>query len=141
MNILVFILISFVVGFISDVVLNDLSRNVTIFSSLQPYFKNKLITESGLYAGITIAVATAILLFVFKHFFNKYLPTTQKELAIFLIIGYIFGYLLDVLICKSNIFGNSLKPYYESFGCGNSGAIAFIFSIVVSLFIFNYILV
>ena len=141
MNILVFILVSFAVGFVSDVVLNDLSKNVSMFRPLVPYFKNKFITESGICAGTTIAVATTMLLFIFKTFFNKYLPTTQRDLVIFLVIGYILGFLLDIVICRANVFGETLKPYYDSFGCGNSGAIAFIFAIVVSLFVFNYILV
>jgi hypothetical protein len=136
----VFVLINFVVAFISDVILNDLSRNTLIFSSLQPYFKNKLISLAGIYAGITIAIATIILLLLFKVTTNKYLPDNTKNVLLFLGMSYFIGYLLDVIIEKYNIFGYSLKPFYKQFGSGNSGAIAFIFSLAISLFIFNYIL-
>lgn len=137
----VFVLINFVVAFISDVILNDLSRNTLIFSSLQPYFKNKLISLAGIYAGITIAVATIILLVLFKLSTNKYLPDNTKNVFLFLGMSYFIGYLLDVIIEKYNIFGDSLKPFYKQFGSGNSGAIAFVFSLAISLVIFNYILV
>lgn len=140
-KVFIFIIVSFVVGFISDIVLNDLSRTTNMFSSLQPYFLKQMITVSGAFAGFTIVIATSILLVIFNLIYKTYLPLlTFKSVGMFLGIGYIVGYLLDVFIDKMNIFGDTLKPFYKEFGSGNSGAVAFVFALLISLFTCNYII-
>ena len=141
MKLPVFILVAFVVGFICDVVLNDLSRTTKLFSSLKPYYNGESITKLAIYSGIIISLASVVLMLLFCLFFKKYLPTNKIEILIFFIIAYILGYILDVVIDKTELLGNTLKPFYKEFGSGNSGAIAFIFALVVSLFIFKVVLV
>jgi hypothetical protein len=128
-----FIIINFCVSYVSDNVLSDLSKytHVKAFTSLAPYFKNKSIVIAGIYAGITVAFAT-ILLLLFNHLFlNTYLPVTNSEFAVTILVAYVIGYALDVFIYKMNIFDN-LQPFYKIVGAGNGGALSFIFSIVMS---------
>ena len=54
MKSITFIFINFMVGFISDIILNDLSK-VNKDIMLEDYFKNKYIFEAAVYAGLTIA--------------------------------------------------------------------------------------
>ena len=114
--------INFIIGFISDIILNILSRyNVTeILSSLLPYFKENGVLKSALLAGLTTYVSA----FITLTFFGKS------------IIGaFIVGYILDIIIDEYNIFGNSLKPYYKTAGAGFWGGIAIMFAMGISLFI------
>lgn len=137
----IFILVSFVVGFICDVVLNDLSKHTKTFKSLQPYFNERYITQSAVNAGLTIGIATSVLLVIFKLISGSYLPyLTIKSIGMFLGIGYIIGYLIDVCIEKMNIFGNTLTPFYKEFGSGNSGALSFVFALILSLITCNYLI-
>jgi hypothetical protein len=141
MKLSIFILVAFVVGFICDVVLNDLSKRTKLFSSLTPYYNSESITKLAIYSGIIISGATIILMLLFFLLFKKYLPTNMFETLMFFLIAYIWGYILDVVIDKTELFGKLLKPFYKEFGSGNSGAIAFIFALVLSLFIFKVVLV
>jgi len=123
MNLLI---INFVIGFISDIVLNVLSRyKVTqILSSLLPYFKENGILKSAILAGITTYISAYITLVVFGQS----------------IIGaFVVGYILDIVIDKYNIFGDSLKPYYKTAGSGLWGGIAIMFAMIISLFIIKNI--
>jgi hypothetical protein len=61
-----------------------------------------------------------------------YYPSTLYQLFAFLSIAFPLGYISDVIIYKAQIFGDTLNPYYELVGPGLWGAIAYIFSIVVS---------
>ena len=120
------LIINFIIGFISDIVLNVLSRyNVTeILSSLLPYFKENGVLKSALLAGLTTYISAYITLVVFGQS----------------IIGaFIVGYILDIIIDKYNIFGDSLKPYYKAAGSGLWGAIAIMFAMGISLFIMKNI--
>lgn len=128
-----FVIINFCVSYVSDNVLSDLSKYTPYkaFTSLAPYFKNKSIVVAGIYAGITVAFAT-ILLLLFTHFFlNTYLPVTNSDFAVTILVAYVIGYALDVFIYKMNLFDN-LEPFYKIVGAGNGGALSFIFSLVVS---------
>lgn len=130
---ILFIIINFCVSYVSDTVLNDLSKytHVKAFTSLAPYFKSKPIVTAGIYAGITISLATILLLIFTRQFLNTYLPTTNLEFAATILIAYMIGYVLDVFIYKMNIFEN-LQLFYKTVGAGNGGALSFIFSLVVS---------
>ena len=128
-----FIIINFCVSYVSDNVLSDLSKytHVKAFTSLAPYFKNKPIVLAGIYAGITVAFATTLLLLFTQQFLNTYLPTTNSEFAATILIAYVIGYALDEFIYKMNIFDN-LEPFYKIVGAGNGGALSFLFSLIVS---------
>ena len=135
-----FIFLNFMVSLFSDIVLNDLSRSGLFneLSTLHPYFKDKYILQAGIYAGITIVIGLVFLLLLSKIIFNFYAPNNINDLLRFIIIAYPLGYIYDYLIYKFNIFGDSLKLFYKEFGVGHWGALAFIFSIVVSYFLHTY---
>ena len=128
-----FVIINFCVSYVSDNVLNDLSKYTPYkaFTSLAPYFKNKSIVVAGIYAGITVAFATTLLLLFTRFFLNTYLPVTNSDFALTILIAYIIGYALDVFIYKMNLFDN-LEPFYKIVGAGNGGALSFLFSLVIS---------
>lgn len=149
---LLFLITLFCVSFMSDLFLNDLTRrplsnyhNGVIIKSLEPYFKNKSLVESGVYASITIVLAYLFLMVVWNMSgLGTYnLPTRElvysklniKTIKLFfleLIIAFILGYGIDILIDKLNIFGVSLSNYYAVAGAGLWGAIAFVFAIVLT---------
>jgi hypothetical protein len=147
---ILFIIINFCVAYVSDNVLNDLSKysKVKAFKSLSPYFKKNSIVGAGIYAGLTVAAATFILMISYKIIFNTYLPNTKSHQLfsstfmvyfIFFILAYFIGYALDVFIYRMNIFDN-LQPFYNEVGAGNGGALSFLFSLVVSFVILKMVL-
>lgn len=142
MKLTTFFLLNFIVSFISDIVLNDLSNEKyfyihksKIIASLKPYFKIKSIIQSGIYAALTIVISLAFVSAFSKIFFGFLFPKSNIELVYFVVIAFFLGYLIDILIDKTNLFGDSIKPYYKEAGSGLWGAIAFIFSITISYFI------
>lgn len=146
MKAIVFIIIVFIVSALSDILLNLLSRNsltkeynLKIILSLKPYFKNKTIIKSAVYAGITIIVALLINMFISKTIFGFYLPYNINDLIKFIGIAFPLGYVIDILIDKYKIFGNKLDLYYKVAGAGLWGALAFVFSIIISYLIQNII--
>ena len=137
-----FIIINFCVAYVSDNVLNDLSKysKIKAFTSLSPYFKKKSIVGAGIYAGLTVATATIILIILYNIIFNTYLPNTKSYYLfsstfmvyfIFFILAYCIGYALDVFIYRMNVF-DDLEPFYNEVGAGNGGAMSFLFSLAVS---------
>ena len=147
MKLFTFLFINFVVSFISDIVLNDLANppqpfvfNSEIINSLQPYFKQKSIIIAGIYAGITICLSLLLVCFISKILFRFYVPNNLYELLLFCGLAFPIGFVIDIIIDRLNIFGKSLRPYYKIAGSGFWGAIAFIFSIVISYGIQKYIL-
>ena len=145
MKALLFIIIVFIVSALSDVLLNLLSRNsltkeynFKIILSLKPYFKNKSMIQSAVYAGITIIVALLINMLISKNIFGFYVPRNNNELIKFLSIAFPLGYIIDILIDKLKIFGSSLDLYYKAAGAGLWGALAFVFSIIISYCIQKY---
>lgn len=140
-NIYTFIFINFIVSFLSDIILNDLSRssyiNSPIIKSLQPYFQKKLIIEAGFYAGLTVVLTLIPILILHKYL----LPIFDiPELLLFTLLGFIIGYLVDILIEKIDIFGPSLHQYYKLAGSGFYGGLAIVFSIIVSYILQIYLL-
>ena len=152
------LLISFFIGFISDLVLNYLSRQTYVpmtymampvgIKALKIYFKRKNIKSapwrvfiSAFNAGLTIAVALLITMVIYRFMpfgsSNKFFPDTLKKLLIFLALAFPVGYAADVLIYKMQLFGPTLNPYYDSVGAGLWGALAFIFAIIVSFFLYK----
>ena len=144
-----FVIINFCVAYVSDNVLNDLSKysKIKAFKSLLPYFKKKTIVGAGIYAGLTIAVATILLMILYNAIFNSYLPNTSSfkfsssafmAYFIFFIIAYFIGYALDVFIYKMNVF-DGLQTFYKEVGAGNGGALSFIFSLTLSFGLLNLV--
>jgi hypothetical protein len=147
MKFFTFILINFIVSVFSDIILNDMANgykpgflNSRIINSLKPYFANKSIIISAIYAGLTICVTLILLSFITKILFEFYIPKNIRELSKYVVLGFILGYVVDILIDKLDIFGQSLQPYYKVAGAGLWGALAFIFSIIISYFIQKNIL-
>ena len=140
-SIYTFLFINFVVSFISDIVLNDLSKSTNLyFSSLAPYFRNKSIIEAGVYAGITIVIALLFQMLISNMVMSFYVPKTGIELSKYCILAYILGYIVDIVIEKFSIFGSTLEAFYRIVGSGHSGAIAFVFSIIISYLLQNNLL-
>lgn len=140
-SLLQFYIVIFVVSFISDIVLNDLSKTnfSQIITAIKPYFANKTIVESGVYAGLTIVSALIPTMFVFRLFVGQsnWVPHTIRGLLIMLIIAYPIGYIFDIIIDKFKVFGNDLDAYYKIAGAGFWGAVSFEFAIFVTYLIVN----
>lgn len=138
-----FIIVIFLVSFLSDIVLNDLahmnSGQGEIIKSLRPYFANKTITRSGIFAGLTIVSAIIPTIFLFNLVVGerKWTPSSLKELMIMLVIAFPIGYLYDFLIYKWHIFGDTLNDYYKIAGAGLWGAISFEFAIIITYLTIN----
>ena len=142
--ILLFLFLIFIVSFVSDIVLNVLSTHFNIIQSLQPYFYKQSILKCAFDAGITVLVAVLINMYFSYLFFGFILPDTFTQLIYFCILAFFIGYMMDIFIYKFNVFGNRLTKYYNEYGAGLWGAIAFVFAIlisyVISYFIQKYIL-
>lgn len=143
MKTLRFIIVLFLVSFLSDIVLNDLAHMKSgqgeIIKSLRPYFANKSITKSGVYAGLTILSAFIPTSIIFNLVVGerKWIPTNLKELVIMLTIAFPIGYLYDYLIYKWHIFGDTLNEYYKIAGAGMWGALSFEFAIIITYITIN----
>jgi hypothetical protein len=142
MKVIIFIIIIFIISALSDIILNFLSRNslikkynLKIILSLKPYFKNKSIIKSAIYAGLTIVVALLINILISKNIFGFYIPSNNNELIKFICLAFPLGYAIDIIIDKFKIFGNDLDLYYKVAGAGLWGALAFVFSIIISYII------
>jgi hypothetical protein len=144
MKVIIFIIINFIVSALSDVSLNLLTRNsltkdynLKIILSLKPYFKNKSMIKCAVYAGITIVIALLINMLISKKMLGFYIPHNNTELIKFIGIAFPLGYAIDIIIDKLKIFGNDLDLYYKVAGAGLWGALAFVFSIIISYLIQN----
>ena len=139
MNTNLFILFNFIIGFVSDLILNYLSTNNIFVKSLKPYFENKNFIVAGVYAGLTIVIALIVLIYLSKIIFKFKVPNKLSEVIKYLILAYIIGYIFDYLIYKFKIF-DGLDQYYKELGVGHWGALAFIFSIILSLITQKFII-
>ena len=152
------LLISFFIGFISDLVLNYLSRQTYVpmtymaipasIKALKIYFKRKSIKSapwrvfiSAFNAGLTVAAALVLTMGIYYFLplgrSNKFFPETLKELLIFLALAFPVGYAMDVIIYKTQLFGPTLNPYYNIVGSGLWGALAIIFAFIVTFFLYK----
>lgn len=135
MNIHIFLLINFIIGFVSDIILNHLSNYDFInLNTLKPYFDNKSIIEAAIYAGITVYLIVLIIVLIFKLIYKRYLPENKNEYLVFLLITFILGFIGDYIIYWIDIFPK-LKLYYETVCIGLWGGLAILFSVIVSLLI------
>jgi len=129
---IIFVLLNFLVGFISDIFLNDLSTYYGFITSLQSYFYKQSIIVCAFEAGITIVIALILTMLLSTVLFGFVMPNNLESLSKFCVIAFVLGYGLDILIDKMKIFGNRLNEYYKAVGAGLWGAIAFIFAIIIS---------
>jgi hypothetical protein len=131
-----FILINFFVGFISDLVLNILSRikySPPSIRALYTYFKHyESAILPAIYAGLTVISVLIPVMTVSYIIFGFATPVNKTELLKLILLSIPFAYLADVIIYKYHIFGNKLDPFYEIAGAGFWGAMSLIFSIIVS---------
>ena len=133
-----FLTILFIVTFICDLILNFLSRqsfvprSIKALKSYFDYYNN--ITLTGVYASITVIVCYLITALITVFLFKFYVPTNINQLYMFLLIAAPVGYISDIIIYKAKIFGTQLDTFYKIIGAGLSGAIAFIFAIVITFF-------
>lgn len=137
--IFIFVFINFIVSAISDIFLNLLTRkpfstfhNSEIILSLKPYFKNKSILQSSIYAGLTVVIALLVNMVLSKNITGIIVPQNNSELLKFLLIAFPLGYIIDIIINKYHLFGNDLDLYYRVAGAGLWGSLAFLFSIIIS---------
>ena len=137
MNTFLFLCINFMVAFISDIILNDLSLKFHFLSSLQPYYKNQSIIKLGIYAALTIEVGLLVTMAFYYLLFGALLPNNYKSFIYFCGLAFLIGYMLDIAIDKLKIFGNKLDVYYKEIGAGFWGATAFVFCVIISYFIEN----
>lgn len=143
-----FILLSiyFFIGFISDLILNYLSRQSyapASIKALEIYFDRKTITSaplrhfvSAVNAGVTVLSAIIVIMLISQLLFGFMHPQTNHELWRFMCIAFIVGYADDILIYKTQLFGETLNPYYKIAGVGLWGAMAIIFSVLVTYIIY-----
>jgi len=128
---ILFVSLNFLIGFFSDIALNL----TNLVPSLKPYFKNKTIIGSAIYAGLTILVALLITMAVSKMTFGFSIPLQMNQFYKFIILTSIIGYLADWYIYKAKVFGQDLDQYYKSLGIGFWGSAAFVFSVFLSYFL------
>ena len=135
MDINKFILINGLVGFLSDIILNGLSNyKLMNLNTLRPYFNHHSIVGAATLASITVVIVVYIICFVYKLLYDKYLPETNRERIVFIILTFIIGYIADILIHRLNIFPK-LKLYYKVVGGGLWGGLAITFSVILSYLI------
>ncbi len=127
----IFILLNFLIGFFSDIGLNL----TNLVPSLKPYFKNKTIIGSAIYAGLTILVALFVTMVLSSMIFGFLTPLQMEQFYKFIILAAIIGYLADWYIYKAKVFGSDLDQYYKSLGIGFWGSAAFIVSVTASYFL------
>jgi hypothetical protein len=131
-----FAVIVFVVSFLSDIVLNKLSTHY--ITSLRPYFYNQSILKCAFDAGLTVLVGLAITMLISFLLLGFTVPSNLITLFYFCSIAFVIGYLLDILIYKTKVFGDRLTLYYKTYGAGWLGAFAFVFAIVISYILLSY---
>jgi hypothetical protein len=127
----IFILLNFFIGFFSDIGLNL----TNLVPSLKPYFKNRTIIGSALYAGLTILFALLITMLLSSMIFGFLMPLQMEQFYKFIALTAIVGYIADWYIYKAKVFGSDLDQYYKSLGIGFWGSAAFVFSVVTSYFL------
>ena len=92
-------------------------------------------TVSAAYAGLTIVTALLVTMFFAQLIFKFSHPRSRTQLYKFLLLAFPIGYLMDILIYKTELFGPTLNPFYKIAGAGFWGAMAYIFAIIVAYFI------
>ena len=130
-----FLLLNFLIGFFSDIVLNRLSYYPFMnLNTLRPYFKHHSMFVAALYAAITVLIVVVIICNLFYIRYKKYLPESRTEYLVFFTVTFVIGFSADIVIHRLNIFPK-LKLYYRVVGSGIWGGLAILFSVSLSIFI------
>jgi len=128
-----FLLLNFLIGFFSDIVLNHLSNyRFMNLNTLRPYFKHHSTFVAALYAAITVLIIVLIICNLFHVKYKKYLPETRTEYLVFFTVTFVIGFIADIVIHRLNIFPK-LKLYYHVVGSGLWGGLAILFSVALSI--------
>lgn len=146
-QVITFILLNFIVSAVSDIVLNDLSHHATfaktpdsIIGSLRTYFDNRTIIGSAVLAGLTVVAALIATILLAPVFGLPSILTDWSHAPLYLVFAYGIGYIFDWAIDRWNVFGDDLKEYYRLAGAGHWGAIAFVFSLLISFILQKYLI-
>lgn len=140
-----FILLNFIISAVSDVALNlianmnNIQNTSRIIAALKPYYKTKTMLKAAVYAGITIVIALIITMIITKILIGLVVPSNNMEVLKFIGIAFVTGFVIDKLIYKLKIFGDSLNEYYKEAGSGFWGALSFVFSITISYLLMQII--
>jgi hypothetical protein len=129
-----FVLLNFLVAFVSDLVLNGMSRSSyspAAVQALRLYFGQKIFVPAVL-AGVTVVTVLLFTMALSWLVFHFTAPKNTRQLGLFLLLAAPLGYLADILIYRGQVFGTSLNPFYKIAGAGFWGAAAFLVAIVVS---------
>jgi len=125
-------------------ILNVLSKQnyaPASIKALRVYFQRKpgYSTDfiSAVNAGLTIVAVLLVTMPLSFLLFKFWHPRTLADLGKFLLLAFPIGYIADIIIYKTDLFGPTLRPFYKSAGAGFWGAAAFLFSIVLSFLIIN----
>ena len=136
-NIITFLIIKFILGFISDGFLNLFSQKFKSFSSLKPYFKHYGTLPAMIYAGLTVMIVGLIMITFYAAITKQFGKLTINVHSIyFLILSFLFGFIFDIIINKAGIFGNLLDKYYYAvtdIGSAILGGLALLFTTFISL--------
>ena len=79
-SIIIFMFLNFVISFMSDIILNDLSTNFNVVTSLKSYFYKHSIIKSAFDAGMTILFALVITMFFSYLLFGFVMPNNFTNL-------------------------------------------------------------
>lgn len=135
MTALHFILANFIVAACSDVVLNYLSRISVAPKSIRAlgdYFRVYNPLYAAFNAGITVVIVLLITMGLSYVLMDILYPQTRRELFRFVVLAFLLGFIADVIIDHYRLFGTTLNKFYRIAGAGFWGAMAFVFSIIIS---------
>lgn len=129
-----FVLLNFLIAFVSDLVLNALSRSPyspAAVQALRSYFGKRVIVPAFL-AGLTVVTVLLLTMVLSELVFHFTAPRNTRQLVLFLLLAAPLGFVADIVIYRGQVFGASLNPFYKIAGAGFWGALAFLFAIGLS---------
>ena len=92
---------------------------------------------SAVNAGVTVLSAIIVVMLLSQLLIGFMHPRSLHELWRFMGVAFIVGYVDDIVIYKLQVFGATLNPYYKIAGAGLWGAIALLFSILVTYVVYT----
>lgn len=141
LQVILFVGINFLITFICNLLLNDLSNNkiistnLSLIYSFQEYFKDKSILLAAFYPSIILAIFVFFVIILSKFILKFWIPENINNLIKFNIIALIMGFIMNLFIRYSKIFGNSLNNFYKKNGSSIIISLGLLFSINASYII------